>query len=68
MTQRATARIQIYGDKWSEHWVLACKESLEEQLTNYDSLEENEENDKKIENSENVTDTGKSVMNKLIGI
>ena len=39
--------------------LLACKESLEEQLTNYDSLEENEENDKKIENSENVTDTGK---------
>ena len=48
--------------------LLACKGSLEEQLTNYDSLEENEENDKKIENSENVTDTGKRVMNKLKGI
>ena len=51
----------------------ACKESIEEKLTNYDkqrnewidSLEENEENDKDIENYENVADTGKRVMNKL---
>ena len=45
----------------------ACKESIEEQLTNYekqrneqiDSLEENKENDKNIKKYENVADTGK---------
>ena len=53
--------------------LLGCKESVEEQLTNYDkqlnewvdSLERNEENDKNIENYENVAGTGKRVMNKL---
>ena len=56
--------------------ILACKESIEEQLMNYDkqlnewigSLEGNEENDKNIENYENFTDTGKRAMNKLKGI
>ena len=56
--------------------LLACKESIEKQLTNYDkqlnewidSLEENEENVKNIENYENVSDTGKRVTNKLKGI
>ena len=33
-----------------------------------DSLEENEENDKDIENYANVADTGKRVMNTLKGI
>ena len=56
--------------------LLACKESTEEQLTNYDkqfnewidSLKENQENDKNIENYENFTHSGKRVMNKLKGI
>ena len=55
---------------------MACKESTEEQLTNYDkqfnewidSLKENQENDKNIENYENFTHSGKRVMNKLKGI
>ena len=42
---------------------MACKESIDEQLTNYDkqfnewidSLKENQENDKNIENYENFT-------------
>ena len=45
----------------------ACKESIKEQLTNYekqrneqiDSLEENKENAKNIKKYENVADTGK---------
>ena len=49
--------------------LLGCKESIAEQLTNYDkqlnecidSLEENEENDKNIENYENIINTGKRV-------
>ena len=49
--------------------LLGCKESIAEQLTNYqkqvnecvDSLEESEENDKNIANYENVTNTGKRV-------
>ena len=49
--------------------LLGYKESIAEQLTNYqkqvnecvDSLEESEENDKNIANYENVTNTGKRV-------
>ena len=48
---------------------LGYKESIAEQLTNYDkqlnecidSLEENEENDKNIENYENIINNGKRV-------
>ena len=55
---------------------MACKESIDEQLTNYDkqfnewidSLKENQENDKNVENYENFSDSGKRVMNKLKGI
>ena len=62
----------MYGNKR----LSACKEIIEEQLTNYDKqrnewidlLEENEENGKNIENYENVAETGKNVMNKLKGI
>ena len=62
----------MYGNKR----LSACKEIIEEQLTNYDKqrnewidlLEENEENGKNIGNYENVAETGKNVMNKLKGI
>ena len=55
--------------------LLVCKESIEEKLENYnkqlsdffDTLPENEENEKMIENYENVLLHGKGILNKLKG-